>query len=232
MTGARKSVRGRSIVPSPPSLQEKPVIHGDEQGLFYWLQFYWQKLVLPASEWPLVALTQDRQEFTRWTGKRLDVMALGCYCYLSQTVRRAQMPEDLSRPATHRHLIFIASGMRALSLEVTVAHELIHLADRVKGQPRRHRHHGYDAIALEEAAITGYSQETLRVLLQEESMRLESLRRARRPIRYIYACPGCEKQYPRARRYSYAVSCSSCDKKYNPRFQLYLLPTASDSVSL
>ena len=101
-----------------------------------------------------------------------------------------------------------------------MAHELIHLADRVRGTPRRHRHHGYDSIAADEAAVTGYGLEELRRLLHEESTRRESLRRSRRPIRYLYQCPNCGKEYPRARRYSQAVSCSSCDSHYNPQFRL------------
>ena len=112
--------------------------------------------------------------------------------------------------------------MQPKSIEVTVAHELIHLADRVNGKPRRHHHHGYDSIASDEAAITGYDLVELRCLLHEESMRREHMRRARRPIRYLYECPNCGKQYPRARRYSQAVSCSTCDSRYNPQFRLLL----------
>jgi predicted SprT family Zn-dependent metalloprotease len=112
--------------------------------------------------------------------------------------------------------------MQPQSIEVTVAHELIHLADRIKGTPRRHRHHGYDSIAADEAAVTGYGLEELRRLLREESARREALCRKRRPIRYLYICPNCGNQYPRTRRYSQAVSCSKCDKAFNPRFQLLL----------
>ena len=112
--------------------------------------------------------------------------------------------------------------MQPKSIEVTIAHELIHLADRVNGTPRRHRHHGHDSIAVDEAAITGYDLEELRQLLLEESDRRERIRREIRPIRYLYECPHCGKEYPRTRRYSQAVSCSSCDKKYNPQFSLRL----------
>jgi predicted SprT family Zn-dependent metalloprotease len=171
-------------------------------------------------------------------------MVLGCYCYLpggyspSKGVRapvhtRARKPAQalplpifeetlqLNLPG-HRHLIFIEPDMQSQSIEVTVAHELIHLADRVNGTPRRHRHHGYDSIAADEAAITGYGLEELRRLLHEESMRREGMRRQRRPIRYLYECPNCGKQYPRTRRYAQAVSCSKCDKTYNPRYRLSL----------
>ena len=195
-----------SVAPMPPPRKADPIIHGSRE-IAHWLTHYWQKLQLPAHELSRLAITQDRSEYTRWTGKRLNTMVLGCYCYL---------------PAPHRHLIFVEPGMQPQSIEVTVAHELIHLADRVHGTPRRHRHHGYDSIAADEAAITGYPLEDLRRLLHEESLRREHIRRERRPIRYLYECPSCGKQYPRARRYSHSVSCSNCDKKYNPNYKLQL----------
>jgi hypothetical protein len=195
------------------------IIHGDQSVLQHWLHHYWQKLQLPAHELGLLAITQDRQEFKQSTGKRLHLMVLGCYCYLPPASHHVR-PGDV---ATHRHIIFIEPDMQARSIEVTVAHELIHLADRINGTPRRHQHHGYDSIAADEAAITGYSLEDLRALLHEESVRREQKRRERRPVRYLYSCPQCNKQYPRTRRYSQAVSCSACDKKYNPRFRLRLL---------
>lgn len=196
----------RTAVPMPPPRQADSIIHGSGE-IAHWLTHYWQKLQLPAQDLSRLAITQDRQEYTRWTGKRLNTMVLGCYCYL---------------PATHRHLIFVEPEMQPQSIEVTVAHELIHLADRVHGTPRRHHHHGYDSIAADEAAITGYPLEELRHLLHEESLRREHLRRERRPIRYLYECPNCGKQYPRARRYSHSVSCSHCDKTYNPSYKLQL----------
>lgn len=232
----------RTRMPAPPAGQGGPIIHGSPV-LDKWLAHYWQKLQLPALELERLAITQDRQEFARWTGKRLNILALGCYCYIpapaARRTRRRNPLQSLpgfgdaasassSRSAplapagNHRHLIFIEPDMQPQAIEVTVAHELIHLADRVKGTPRRHRHHGYDSIAADEAAVTGYALEDLRRLLHEETTRREHLRRARRPIRYLYQCPNCGKEYPRARRYSQAVSCSSCDSRYNPRFRLQL----------
>ncbi len=211
-------------MPSPPLLQVGPVIHGNEAIISRWLTHYWQKLHLPNNELPLLAITQDRNEYRQWTGKRLNVMALGCYCYLpalSASIRRFRVNTNDERHC-HRHLIFIEPAMQLQSIEVTVAHELIHLADRVNGTPRRHRHHGYDSIAADEAAITGYALEDLRALLHTESTHREQARRARRPIRYLYQCPHCDKQYPRVRRYTHSVSCSSCDKSYNPQFKLLL----------
>lgn len=218
-------------MPMLPVLQAGPILHGDEATLQHWLTHYWHKLHLPPCELPLLAITQDRNEYRQWTGKRLNIMALGCYCYvpaLPPSLRRIRTVVADDRRTTHRHLIFIEPAMQVQSIEVTVAHELIHLADRVHGTPRRHHHHGYDSIADDEALITGYAVEDLRVLLHEESVRREQLRRERRPIRYLYECPHCGKQYPRVRRYTHAVSCSSCDKSYNPQFKLLLhSPNAS-----
>jgi len=231
----------RSRPPAPPPGQADPIIHGSPI-IERWLTHYWQKLQLPEQELVALAITQDRQEYMRWTGKRLNMLALGCYCYLpaltaptAQTApvsirakahKHARLPgfTDAAhrRAPQHRHLIFIEPDIQPQSLEVTVAHELIHLADRVRGTPRRHRHHGYDSIAADEAAVTGYQVEELRKLLHEESARREHLRRERRPIRYLYQCPNCGKEYPRARRYSQAVSCSTCDSRYNAEFRLLL----------
>ncbi len=230
----------RAGLPAPPPRQADPIIHGSPI-IQHWLIHYWQKLRLPEEEMAVLAITQDRQEYKRWTGKRLNMLALGCYCYVpAPTTTRAKAQRTLRHTPPqalpgfsetahkqasipgHRHLIFIEAAMQPQSIEVTVAHELIHLADRVKGTPRRHRHHGYDAIAADEAAVTGYPLEELRVLLHEESARLEHHRRERRPIRYLYQCPNCGKEYPRTRRYSQAVSCSTCDSRYNPEFRLLL----------
>ncbi len=225
------AIAQRRAVPMPPLLQAEPIIHGNDELLRHWLIHYWHKLRLSHSELPLLAITQDRNEYRQWTGKRLNVMALGCYCYLPAlppSTRRVRTGNGEERRTTHRNLIFIEPVMQSQSIEVTVAHELIHLADRVNGTPRRHHHHGYDSIADDEAAITGYAVEDLRTLLHEESVRREQVRRERRPIRYLYECPQCGKQYPRVRRYTHAVSCSSCDKSYNPRFKLSLhSPSAS-----
>lgn len=213
--------RAPQPVPRPPVIQEGALIHGDQAVLQHWLYHYWAKLNLPTSELRLLALTQDRREFQVWTGKRLNLMTLGCYCYMPPPPPR-QRKLLQTEQSTHRHLIFIEPDLQPKSIEVTVAHELIHLSDRVQGTPRRHHHHGYDSIAVDEAAVTGYDIEELRALLREESQKREQQRRERRPIRYLYECPSCGKTYPRTRKYSQAVSCSSCDRRYNPRFRLHL----------
>jgi predicted SprT family Zn-dependent metalloprotease len=227
----------RSSLPVPPPRQVEPIINGCPL-IQHWLMHYWQKLQLPTQELSRLAITQDRREYMRWTGKRLNIMVLGCYCYVpAHTISRLRSQKHKSARVRsgsdtsdvlhvdipgHRHLIFIEPDMQPKSIEVTVAHELIHLVDRINGTPRRHRHHGYDSIAVDEAAVTGYPVDDLRQLLHEESARRERLRRERRPIRYFYECPHCGKEYPRTRRYSQSVSCSSCDKSYNPMFRLML----------
>ncbi len=230
----------KASAPAPPPRQAGPIIHASSI-IADWLTHYWQKLKLPMHELNYLAVTQDRQEYMLWTGKRLHTMVLGCYCYLPAPLTTSRPSSRIRKPAffslqplptlehmpplqapSHRHLIFVEPDMQPQSLEVTVAHELIHLADRVNGTPRRHRHHGYDSIASDEAAVTGYPVEELRRLLHEESTRREKTRRARRPLRYLYECPNCGKQYPRSRRYSKAVSCSHCDKVYNPLYRLAL----------
>src|SRR6266852_5259570 len=76
MTAARKT-----RTPAPPPRQVGPIVHASDT-IGDWLTFYWQKLNLPAQEFGKLAITQDRQEYMCWTGKRLSSMVLGCYCYL------------------------------------------------------------------------------------------------------------------------------------------------------
>jgi hypothetical protein len=249
--------------PEPPALGNLPLINASAD-VALWLEHYWEKLKLPAAEALRLAVTDDRQDFHRWTGRRLNPLALGCYCYMptaetsggsssstltapSTSSGRRQMVlpgfgevtlsgfegsgEALDAPGGrggdqrdpgYRHLIFVEPELLPLGIEVTVAHELIHLSDRVLGTPRKHRCHGYDAISVDEAAITGHDPEMLRALLREESARREATLRRARPYRYIYACPHCRKEYPRVRRYSRPVSCGHCDRSYNAAFLLEL----------
>ncbi len=265
MTTTSKSGQRSRSNPEPPPFHNLPVLHADAE-VQRWLDHYWQKLGLPPEERSRLAITQDRREFARWAGRRLNTLALGCYCYLpsppltrrqrrhlqlaqaigAQTEQAAAVlmqlplpyfaaPVPPPRPSQsltllHRHLIFVEPDLLPQSVEVTVAHELIHLADRVRGQPRRHRCHGYDSISVDEAAVTGYPPEELRALLREETARREKAARAVRPIRYIYVCPRCGKEYQRVRRYPRAVSCGSCDHAYNPAYALVLKETLDAQV--
>src|SRR5690242_15746471 len=85
----RRSSQASRPTPAPPQLQNTTIIHGDQAMIELWLTHYAQKLQLPEYELHLLAMTQDRQEFARWTGKRLNVMALGCYCYLPARASKA-----------------------------------------------------------------------------------------------------------------------------------------------
>lgn len=241
----------------------------------YWLAHYWSKLKLPREQLRFLAITESRQEFAEWTGRRLQSMALGCYCFLplgdvfavasernvapemtdvssaGHTATRMSMhPHQPTLPGfddpdehedhagshddfiadvhmappsgDYRHLIFIEPGMLERGIEVTVAHELIHLADRVQGRPRKHRCHGNDSISVDEAAITGRDAETLRRELADETQRREEALRRVRPYKYYYYCPRCTRNYPRVRRYGRPVSCGNCFRQYNPDVLLRL----------
>jgi hypothetical protein len=265
-TSSRTNSRNRP--PQPPARDDLPIINASDE-IADWLDHYWSKLRLPPEQADYLAVTTDRNEFAHWTGRRLNPLALGCYCYLplpvggrgaiapgeldysdaarstriapSITVDRRQLrlpgfpvledemllplddpiePRDL--PDEYRHLIFIEPGMTDVGIEVTVAHELIHLADRVQGRPRRHHCHGHDAISVDEAAITERDPEYLRIQLREETERREAVLREKRPYRYIYSCPSCKNEYPRVRRYPRAISCGHCDNRFNPAFELHM----------
>src|SRR5947209_1770219 len=71
----------RTFLPTPPPRQVEPIVNGTPY-LQHWFMHYWQKLQLPTQELSRLAITQDRREFMRWTGKRLNIMVLGCYCFL------------------------------------------------------------------------------------------------------------------------------------------------------
>lgn len=253
----------RNRPPAPPALDQLPLVHSSE-AVAQWLDHYWQKLNLPREVAGRLAVTSDRQEFAQWTGRRLNPMALGCYCYLPNasgdvvddacgaalqnaegtalaparsqpvlpgfgtppavaeaTFVAAKAPPD-GLTADHRHLIFIEPGLLPVSIEVTVAHELIHLSDRVRGTPRKHRCHGYDSISVDEAALTQRDPEYLRAQLREETVRREQALRAVRPYRFVYVCPNCGREYPRVRRYTRQVSCGRCDQTFNAAFILAL----------
>lgn len=263
----------RFLPPQPPSLEELPIINASSHAA-HWLDHYWRKLGLPVEQSHFLGVTDDRREFARWTGRRLNTMALGCYCYLplypddldvaaqpdlalaanltgpacAPTRSQLTLPgfsdssdalyeggfenvcasdEQLISPGDFRHLIFIEPELLPEGIEVTIAHELIHLADRVSGRPRKHHCHGHDSISVDEAALTGRDPEWLRELLAEETRRREEAVRRARPYKYLYICPNCGKEYPRVRKYSRAVSCGHCDQRFNAAFVLQLRPLES-----
>src|SRR5260370_35171347 len=68
-------------LPAPPSLDFVPLVHASAE-VSQWREHYWHRLNLPKSAAERLAVTNNRQEFAVWTGRRLNPMALGCYCYL------------------------------------------------------------------------------------------------------------------------------------------------------
>lgn len=264
-TQAMTKMNDARRMPQPPGLDLLPFVNA-RPDVAHWLEHYWQKLKLPPVEARRLAVTDDRREFHLWTGRRLNPLALGCYCYLpnastntddtlndleptsSMLTAPAAAPDRVQlalpgfmemdtltppsagdtkdqrreRATDYRHLIFVEPDLLPLGIEVTVAHELIHLSDRVQGNPRKHHCHGYDSISVDEAAITGRDPELLRAQLREETARREETLRQLRPYRYLYVCPSCGKEYPRVKRYARPVSCGRCDRHYNAAFLLEL----------
>src|SRR5258708_9511848 len=127
------STARRTTAPAPPK-QAGPVIRGS-QVIQRWFYYYWQKLQLPAQELCRVAITQDRQEFMRWTGKRLNPMVLGCYCYLPVPRASAQQSNKSRvqgyassrapikttvqpRPGNHKPPLSVSPYMQTQSIEV------------------------------------------------------------------------------------------------------------------
>lgn len=268
---AKKTVKQQP--PAPPTLDQLPLVNASEE-IARWLEHYWQKLRLPRDAAARLAVTTDRQEFAQWTGRRLNPLALGCYCFLPNVSSNGEVSDDdqpaemlnaelISHPPAppstrqqptlpgfdaaprdaaataaqpaltndYRHLIFIEPDLMPISIEVTVAHELIHLRDRVSGNPRKHRCHGFDAIFRDEAAVTARDPEFLRAQLREETIRREAAVRLERPYRYMYVCPVCRREYPRVRRYARPVSCGRCDRHYNMAFLLELRVLTSNAPS-
>lgn len=270
----------RFLPPAPPAIERLPLVNASPD-VAQWLEHYWRKLKLPVAQTYRLAVTDDRVEFARWTGRRLNPMALGCYCYLplhldsqeteepiasanltapaGQALRlqptlpgfaEVFLPTDttsnspaasidlpvvsnaLDAPPDYRHLIFVEPDLLDEGIEVTVAHELIHLADRVAGAPRKHHCHGHDSISQDEAALTARDPEWLRELLVEETRRRETTLRKVRPYRYLYVCPNCGKEYPRVKKYGRAVSCGHCDQRFNAAFLLEIRPLARSAQDI
>src|SRR5215469_6081218 len=71
----------RDRPPAPPMRDVLPLVNASDE-VARWLEHYWSKLRLPEHATHHLAVTTDRQEFARWTGRRLNPMALGCYCFL------------------------------------------------------------------------------------------------------------------------------------------------------
>lgn len=150
-------------------------------------------------------VTTERRSFERWLGRRIGGSVGGAYVFL---------------PSPNEHAILIhlprIDRSRPRSLEVVVAEELIHYRDALDGDRRRHAKHGYDRIAARVAAVTGASLDEVRAALKPTT---------RRPFRYVYACPSCDRRVHRRVRGTW--SCGKCSSRFDSRFVLRLMTDAS-----
>lgn len=148
-----------------------------------------------------VRVTTDKRTFERWLGRRISGAIGGAYVFA---------------PSLGEHLILIhlprIDRSRPRALEVVVAEELIHYRDALDGDRRRHAKHGYDRIAVRVAALTGASLDEVRSALKPAR---------RRPYRYVYACPACDRRVHRRIRGTW--SCGRCSPRFDRRFVLRLL---------
>jgi predicted SprT family Zn-dependent metalloprotease len=175
------------------------------------LRHYLSRLQLPSEH---LRVTTDRQTFERWLGRRVGSSLGGAYAFLPRLGEHAiliNLPRiDRSRPK---------------ALEIVVAEELIHMRDHLDGDRRRHAKHGHDRIAHRVAALTGTTLDDVRSCL---------LPVRRRPVRYLYVCPGCGRRV--ARRVRGTWSCGTCspvfDRRYVLRLEAWVEADAADSDNL
>ena len=105
----------------PPALDDLPMVHGAPE-VDQWLSHYWHKLKLPADQLGYLAITNDRAEFALWTGRRLNPMALGCYCYLplptDGPAESGPVLNSLETGQLHRSIGNVANGTARLRARV------------------------------------------------------------------------------------------------------------------
>lgn len=160
---------------------------------------YIELLSLPTDH---LYVTTHRPTFARWIGRRTIRASIGgAYCFVR---------------ANGRHTILInldrIDVSRKSAIEVVVAEELLHMRDQLDGDTRGHAHHGYDRIAHRVSRLTGVPlAEIRRALLPIE----------RRPFRYRYACPQCERRIDRRRKGTW--SCGRCAPTFDRRFILRIV---------
>ena len=154
-------------------------------------------------------LTESRQTFESWLGRRVRPSIGGAYAYLLKTQAHAILINvsmiDLQQPR---------------SLEIVVCEEFLHMRHWLDGDRRRHARHGYDRIAVQVAQLTGASMDEVRGCLKQVE---------RGPYRYVYGCPACRRQVPRRRRGTW--SCGLCAPSFSSQHVLVLQQTlrAGDS---
>jgi SprT protein len=103
-------------------------------------------------------------------------------------------------------------------VERTLRHELAHLLAQFRAGRRRIDPHGPEW------------REACRDLGIADEVRCHNLPFAARgfPVRFLYRCPNCRRDFPRVRRIRGAVACLRCCRAYNrgefdPRFRLRLV---------
>ena len=143
-------------------------------------------------------VTTSKSTFESILGRRVSGSLGGAYIFL---------------PRKKRHLILInlprLNPAEPRAIELVVAEELIHMRDWIDGDRRRHSKHGYDRIAHKVAEIASASLEEVRNCLAPA---------ARRPYKWVYACPVCGVTVHRKRRGTW--SCARCSPTFDRRFVL------------
>ena len=169
-----------------------------DPGVLELVHAYVDRLELPSEH---LWVTTDRKAYGEWLGRHIPSRYGGAYCFLK-------------RDRTHRVLINIEriDQSQPRAVEIVVAEELVHMRDQLDGDLRRHSHHGHDRIAHRVSQLTGAGLDEIRSAL---------LPVTRRPLRYLYECPGCRRQVGRRRKGTW--SCGSCSPTFDRRFVLGLV---------
>lgn len=162
------------------------------------LRHYIGILDLPVDD---LMVTTNRGTFRAWIGRAVPSAYGGAYCFLRRTGQHAVLI-NLER----------IDQEQPRAVEIVVAEELIHMRDRIDGDTRHHAHHGYDRIAHRVAALTGASLDDIRSTLKPV---------ARRPLKYLYQCPGCGLTVGRCRKGTW--SCGRCSPRFDRRYQMRII---------
>ncbi|MDQ3656611.1 MAG: hypothetical protein M3457_16245 [Chloroflexota bacterium] len=162
------------------------------------LHHYIGLLELPVDS---LKVTTSRVTYRSWIGRTVPSAYGGAYCFLRRTGEHAVLI-NLDR----------IDQEQPRAVEIVVAEELIHMRDRIDGDTRRHAHHGYDRIAHRVAALTRASLDEIRSALKPV---------ARRPLKYLYQCPGCGLTVGRRRKGTW--SCARCSPRFDRRYQMRIV---------
>lgn len=169
-----------------------------DQSVIALIQRYVVRLALPDDH---LWVTTSRETYAKVIGRRVPSAYGGAYCFIE-------------RQGTHAVLVNLQRIDREkdFAIEVVVAEELLHMRHYLDGDTRRHAHHGYDRIAVRVSELTGVSLPDIRSVL---------IPPRRRPLRFLYRCPGCHVQVRRRKRGTW--SCGRCSSRFDSRFVLRLV---------